>query len=357
MRVAFVSWRDLAHPLAGGSEVLVDRLASGAVERGHEAALICARPVGARSYPVHPAGGTYSQYVVAPAVYARHCLGWDVVVDVSNGVPFFSPVWRRGPVLCFVHHIHRDQWGQRFGPRLARAGWFVEREVVPRVYRHSLFVTLSESTAAGLVDIGVDRQRIRLLPLGVDQDPSPGRAVGESAEPLFLALGRLVPHKRVDLLLRAWERVHAAVGGRFIVAGAGPEQERLSRSLPPGAELLGPVSEEEKARLLDRAWLLVHGAMHEGWGLVVMEAAAAGTAVLAFDVPGVRDAVADAETGVLVHTEDDLVDAWIALARDPDRRRALGEGGRSLAAVATWAGTVDRFLEVCAEIVRPNEQK
>jgi len=353
VRIAFVSWRDLAHPQAGGSEVVVDRLAAGASERGHTAALICGGPVGPRSYQVHPSGGRYAQYLAAPLVYARHCRGWDVAVDVSNGVPFFAPAWRRGPVLCLFHHIHRDQWRQHFGPVAARAGWFAERAVVPRIYRRSLFLTLSESTSAGLIDIGVAGERIRRLPVGVDVGPAPGRFGGESSEPLFVALGRLVPHKRVDLLLRAWDRVRGQTGGRFVVVGDGPDRQRLERSLPAGAELLGHVTDEEKARLLDRAWLLVHGAMHEGWGMVATEAAAAGTAVVAFDVAGVREAVADGRTGVLVETEDQLVDTWVALARDPVRRHALGSAGHEHASTLRWDRTVDRFLEVCAEVAWP----
>ena len=58
MRVLFLTWRDLAHPQAGGSEVLVDRLACGLLERGHEPAVLCGGPVAPRPYPILDAGGT-----------------------------------------------------------------------------------------------------------------------------------------------------------------------------------------------------------------------------------------------------------------------------------------------------------
>src|SRR3954471_14168090 len=94
LRVLFVSWRDMAHPQAGGSELLVDRLARGLIQRGHEAALVCGGPVGQHEYPVADAGGTYGQYVRAPLAYWRHFGDADLVVDVENGLPFFSPLWR-----------------------------------------------------------------------------------------------------------------------------------------------------------------------------------------------------------------------------------------------------------------------
>ena len=122
MRVLFVSWKDLAHPQAGGAEYVTDRLATGLQARGHEVALLAGGPVGQREYPVFDAGGTYSQYLRAPFAYRKRFRDWDLVVDVENGVPFFSPLWRKGPVVCLVHHVHVDQWSMYFAPPIAATG-------------------------------------------------------------------------------------------------------------------------------------------------------------------------------------------------------------------------------------------
>ncbi|MBV8305662.1 MAG: glycosyltransferase family 4 protein, partial [Acidimicrobiia bacterium] len=214
MRVLFVSWRDLAHPQAGGSEVLVDRLALGLAERGHEPAVLCGGPVGPRPYPIVDAGGTYSQYLRAPFAYRRHFADVDLVVDVENGIPFFAPLWRQKPVLCLVHHVHTDQWATRFPAPVASVGRVLEARAMPAVYRRSLFLAVSESTRRALSAIGVPDTRIRVITEGVDPGVSvDSRDVERSRTPLFVALGRLVPHKRVDLLLRAWRVVQPIVGG------------------------------------------------------------------------------------------------------------------------------------------------
>jgi glycosyltransferase involved in cell wall biosynthesis len=109
------------------------------------------------------------------------------------------------------------------------------------------------------------------------------------------------------------------------------------------------VSEAEKWRLLRRSWLLVHGAHHEGWGIAVVEAAACGTPALAFDVPGVRDAVVDGETGVLVDFEAELAGAWVTLAADEQWRARLGVGARRRADGLSWGATVTQFLAVADE--------
>ena len=344
MRILFVTWRDLAHSQAGGSEVLVDRLARGLLDRGHEAAVVCGGPVDQRAYPVVDAGGTYSQYLRAPIVYWRRFRRWDLVVDVENGVPFFSPLWRRGPVMCLVHHVHGDQWEQRFPPVVARVGWFLERRVMPWVYRSSVFLAVSPSTASALREIGVAGSQIHLLPNAVEVR-EPGL---EDAAPLFLAVARLVPHKRIDLLLGIWDRVRPLVGGTLVIVGSGPEEFRLRAMAGEGVDFRGHVDEEEKAELLDRCWMLVHTAQHEGWGLVAMEAAGASRPTLAFDVAGVRDAIISGRTGVLVHSDDEMVEEWVRLAGDPHTRRQLGAEARNRAASFSVQALVGRFLDIAS---------
>lgn len=353
MHIAFLSWRDLANPQAGGSELLLDRLAVGCLERGHTTALFCGGPIAseARAYPVHQIGGTYTQYLRAPMAFlGRSRQRWDLVVDVENGIPYFAPLWRRAPVLCLVHHVHGDQWRQRFPAPLARIGSEIERRGMPLAYRRTLFAAGSPSTAAALAALGIDKSRIRVIFNGVSM-PQNMPPLGESSEPLFVALGRLVPHKRIDLLLRAWELVRPVVGGRLIVAGAGPEGDRLMKLAGADVEFRGYIDDEEKQRLLTDAWLLVHPAMHEGWGIVVLEAAVRGTPTLGFDVPGVRDAVVDGETGVLVRTEQDLAAEWLALAGDGPRRHELGAMAQKRSVSFSWDSTVEMFLAIAKEAV------
>lgn len=236
MRIAFISWRDLANELAGGSEVFVDRLAVGLLGLGHEVTVLCGGPVGPRPYPVIDLGGTFSQYVRAPFSHHKAVRDWDLLVDIENGLPYFSPLWRRKPILAWVHHVHSEQWRQRFPLPLAAAGRFAESEIMPLVYRRVPFLAVSDSTASSLEAFGIDRSRIHVLPPGVD----PPTTVSErSVEPLFACAGRLMPHKRVDLLLRVWQQVRPAVGGRLVVIGDGPERHVLEALAGEGVEIRG----------------------------------------------------------------------------------------------------------------------
>ncbi|MHB1583946.1 MAG: glycosyltransferase family 4 protein [Acidimicrobiales bacterium] len=349
MRVVFAAWRDLAHPQAGGAEVLVDHLATGMAARGHEVAVMCGGPVAAHPYPVVDLGGTYGQYLTAPVVHRRRFADWDLLVDTENGVPFFSPLWRRRPVLCLVHHVHTEQWAQHFPPPVAAVGRGLERQVMPRVYRTTPFVAVSPSTAAGLAALGVPAGQITVAPLnGVDACPVP---VEPDPEPLVVAMGRLVPHKRVDLLLSCWEEVRRRTGARLVVAGDGPSRAGLESSPPDGVEFLGRVTDDEKWALLARAWVLAHPALHEGWGAVILEAAAAGTPAVGFDVPGVRDAIVPGESGLLASSVGEFTDHLVDLLASPGRRRALADGATAQAARFGWDRAIDAF-ETVAEAAR-----
>jgi glycosyltransferase involved in cell wall biosynthesis len=354
MRILITAWRDLANELAGGSEVLVDHLCAGMTERGHDVTLLCANPVGeGHRYRVHPNGGTIDQYLRAPLAYWRHYRDVDLVVDVANGVSFYAPLWRRGPSLCLVNHIHTDQWDQWFTWPVAPLGRTAELKAMPAVYRNRLFVAVSPSTADLLESLGVDRDRIRIIINGTEL---PDEVGSEAPEPLFVGLGRLVPHKRFELAVEAFNQIQPIIGGRLVIAGDGPERDRLLEMAGPGVEIPGRISEAEKEDLLRHAWLMVHPASHEGWGLVITEAAAYGTPSLAFRVPGLQDSIVDGMSGVLVDRPEELAERWLELARDKDQRDRLRAGALRRAAACSWDATVDRFEEICDEAVQSHKR-
>ncbi|HEY5397922.1 MAG TPA: glycosyltransferase family 4 protein [Trebonia sp.] len=346
--VLFIAWRDLASPRAGGSEVLVDRLAEGMLGRGNRVTLLCGGPTAERGYRVASNGGTYSQFLRAPLSYWRHLRDADLVVEVCNGMPFLSPLWCRRPLICLVNHMHTDLWRLRFPAPVAAAGRFAESRLMPWAHRNNLFLTVSNSTAEALGQAGVDAGRIRQICNGVVQ---PDPLTPRSAQPLFLALGRLTDYKRIDLLLKLWNRVRPVVGGTLVIAGDGPERARIEAMAGPGVIVTGRVSEQEKHRLLCAAWLLVHPALIEGWGLVVAEAAIRGTPAVGFDVPGLRDSVVNGQTGVLVASEGDFASAWASLALNHQARTAMGAAAREHAERLHWSLAVEGFARVADDAV------
>lgn len=344
MRILFNASRELANDSAGGSEVYMDIVMRGLAERGHEVTLSAGGPVGERPYTVRSAGSTLGQFVKYPLWYLRHRRAFDLVVDVANGLTYYTPVIRRGPSLCVVHHVHTEMWSEWFSPVVASAGRFLERRMMPRLYRKTPFVAVSESTRAALENIGVDRDHINIVHNATVVPER--RAASTSERPLFVAVGRLVPHKRLHLLLECWPEVFAATGGELVIIGEGLERERLEPLLTEGASLAGRVTESERDRLLAQATALLHPSYVEGWGLVVMEAAAQGTPSIGFDVPGVRDSVVDNETGWICHDLDHLTKQWIEVGLDPELAERFGASARERAHAFSEEALVEAFEQV-----------
>ena len=144
--------------------------------------------------------------MVFPRAAFSEMMGWhgasDGLVEIWNGMPFFSPVWARRPTVTWVHHVHDTMWEMTLPPRLARFGRAIEFRVAPPLYRRTPIVTLSESSKHELVErLGFSAARVSVVPPGVDARFSPGGT--RSDVPLVVAVGRLVPVKRFPVLFEA----------------------------------------------------------------------------------------------------------------------------------------------------------
>jgi glycosyltransferase involved in cell wall biosynthesis len=151
---------------------------------------------------------------------------------------------------------------------------------------------------------------------------------------LIVAVGRLVPIKGYDVLLRAMPEVLAALPeSRLVIAGDGDLKDALQREaealgLSRAVSFLGARS--DVPTIIQAADLMVLPSLNEGMGRVLVEAMALGKPIVASHVGGVPHVVVDGETGLLVPPSDPpaLARAIVALLGDPERSRAMGEAGR-----------------------------
>ena len=253
----------------------------------------------------------------------------DVVVDVQNGLPFFTRLVTRKPVVVLVHHVHREQWPVVYPGLTGRVGWFIERRVAPRLYRRSQYVAVSRATrsrAAG-------PRRPRAADRGRAQRHRPGACrsrAGKSATPMVAVVGRLVPHKQVEHAIDAVLALRATHPGlRLHVVGGGWWEAKLheyARAHGAGDTVVfeGHVDEARKHEVYERAWLLALPSLKEGWGLVVGEAGMHGTPTVAYrEAGGTQESVVDGVSGVLVADRAGFTDG----DRGPARRsRRSGRG-------------------------------
>jgi glycosyltransferase involved in cell wall biosynthesis len=366
-RIHFVAWRDLDDPEAGGSELHAHKVASLWAGAGLDVTFRTSAVPDAPAaltrdgYRVLRRSGRYA--VFPGAAWEGIRMGQrpgDALVEIWNGMPFFSPLWYRGPSVVFLHHVHAEMWGMVLPPALARLGDTVERRLAPPVYRHSGIVTLSESSRREIEEmLGLRHDRITVAPPGVDPRFTPAPGGHRSPVPLVVAVGRLVPVKRFDALLRALARVkaeHPAL--EAVIVGEGYERPALEAvraelGATDWVQLPGRVGEDELLSLYRRAWVVASSSQREGWGMTLTEAAACGTPAVATNIAGHADAVLDGESGLLVDDVEDLAPALARVLDDEVLRSRLSKGALSRARWFTWETTARRALEaLAAEVAR-----
>ncbi len=361
-RIDVLAWRDYDDPEAGGSELHAHRILSAWSRAGLDVSLTTSSVPDGRTvirrdgYRVIRRAGRYS---VFPRSILSGALGrigtGDGVVEIWNGMPFFSPLWSRSPQITFLHHVHAEMWRMVLPHGMAEFGYFLEHRVAPPCYRRSRIVTLSHSSKAEIVDrLHLRPERISVTPPGVEPRFSPG---GERSEvPLVVAVGRLVPVKRFDLLVDALVALKADHPDlQAVIAGEGYERPALEALIrghraERWIRLPGFVSDEDLVGLYRRAWALASTSLREGWGMTVTEAGACGTPSVVTRIGGHEDAVQDQRSGILADTRDDLVAGLDAVLRDDVLRRRLGVGALEHAQRFTWDATASGALAALGEV-------
>ncbi|HEU0024179.1 MAG TPA: lysylphosphatidylglycerol synthase domain-containing protein [Thermoleophilaceae bacterium] len=191
--------------------------------------------------------------------------------------------------------------------------------------------------------------RYRIVPNGVNLAAGrPDRSPGGDLEILFV--GRAEGRKGLPVLLRAFEALRAAgVGARLTIAGVTAEEVDPLLLDPEGVSVVGRVTEEQKWELLGGADLLCAPSLGgESFGMVLTEAFASGTPVVASDIAGYRDVVRDGLDGLLVPAGDavELGEALRGLAADPARRDRMGVAARERAERFSWSRVAAEVSEV-----------
>ncbi len=352
MRILLVNWNDRDNPHAGGAEIHLHELFGRLAGWGHQVDLIASGWPGAApggeldGIRVRRVGGRHSFALLARGAVRRALAerAPDVVVEDVNKLPLFLPTLTRLPFVAIVPHLFGTTAFAEASWPVAAVVWAAEQPV-PRVYRRAVFHAISESTRDDLVQRGVPAERIEVICPGVDAAwYCPDVATPRAERPTFLYVGRLKRYKGVDIALRALGTVRRTRPDVTLeIAGQGDDRARLEHmaraiGLGDAVRFLGFVPDEEKRRLLRRAWAVVFPSPKEGWGISNVEAAACGTPALASDSPGLRESVRHGVSGYLVpHGDADaLAERMLALAADPELVARLGRAARAFAEGLSW---------------------
>ncbi|NQW18523.1 MAG: GT4 family glycosyltransferase PelF [Chloroflexi bacterium] len=360
----------------GGVEVVVDQLSRGMVDRGHHVSVLTLRTRGGERREER----CNLRITRVPAVDLTGIVGVQFAVSVLAIPALISQLRSFKPDLIHVHNLffrnseaaalvarfsstpmlltlHLGDMGG--GPSAVKALTALYEKTVGRcIVRAADQITgVSEAVASHAGTLGANPASVQVIPNGVDTAVfSPAESVPEI--PTVLAVGRLVPNKGMDTLVKSVPEVLSKVPeARFVIAGDGPMNSSLrklatSLGVEDSVEFLGHRSDVPD--LLRAASVFTRPSTLEGMPLTVLEAMATGLPVVATPVGGTPELITDGQNGYLTPVGDSQTLARAIVDILSDRERAAAMGQRNLTKVRdeyTWERVVDRTETLYCEMV------
>ena len=191
-----------------------------------------------------------------------------------------------------LYHVYLREAGLVRGPRSAIARLvlhYIRMWDILAAQRVDHFAAISEWSAANVWRVYRRKAEVIYPPVDID-----GFEPSERRQDFYITVSRLVPYKRVDIIVRAFSRL----GLPLVVVGDGPERRRLERLATANVRMMGTQSQDSLRRLLGEAKAYVYAAV-EDFGIAPIEAQAAGCPVIAYQAGAIPETVRDGETGIL----------------------------------------------------------
>ncbi|MFI5251583.1 MAG: glycosyltransferase family 4 protein [Bacteroidota bacterium] len=363
MKILIFNWQDINNPLAGGAEVHLHEVFSRIAKMGHQVTLYCSRYEGAapeenmNGIHVIREGGRYlfNYRVIFKYLTRFRHEKYDLVIDDMNKIPFFTPLYVHEPLYIITHHLFNKSIFLEVSWSLAMYVYLMEKAGFNLCKSSRIpFIVGSPSTKQELLERGFPPEQVEIINYCVDHVVHRSDPSKRSVSPLIGYFGRLKKYKSADQLLRAFARLSADLPElNLIVVGEGDHRKALEQlaaelKIDKKVQFTGFVDEQTKVGYLQEVWFAVNTSSKEGWGLTVIEANACGTTVIASDVPGLRDAVKDGETGLLYEfgNVDDLTGKIRLLIDEAGLRQKLADNAYRWAITFDWDKAASRTLEL-----------
>ncbi len=366
MKILIFNWRDTRHEWAGGGEVYVSELASRWVKMGHKVTLFCGQDVKGNLPPeemingirVVRKGSRFSLYLWAIYYYFKYFRReTDFIVDVQNGIPFFTTIYSRKPKIAVVYHVHGKQFFIELPFPLNIIGLIMEKYFFPIFYFRTKIIAISKTTKNDLVKLGFKRTNIKIVYCGINKIKD-NLDLEKFSKPTILYLGRIKKYKRVDLLVKIMPEILKRIPqANLLIAGWGTEASSITdltmRSITRRkVKIVGPVTESEKKYLLSKSWVFVNPSIGEGWGISVIEANLYGVPTVAFNVAGLSESIVDGKTGYLSNNEKQFVDKICKILDNRTLRTRLSINARKWANTFSWEDAAAKSISVVESVYR-----
>ncbi|HEX8965625.1 MAG TPA: glycosyltransferase family 4 protein [Patescibacteria group bacterium] len=365
MTILILNWRDPKNPKAGGAEIATLEHAKVWIAHGHTVwwfsqsfknAKLQENIEGVTIFRK----GNFLVYFWAFLFYIKNKNKINAVVDEFHGLPYFSPLYVKKPILAFIHEVAGVIWDYMYPFPLNIIGKILEPLFfIP--YKTMPFITGANSAAEDLEKIGIPKKNITVIHHGVITIPVSENVKREN-NPTYIFVNRLVKMKGVEDVLSAFKEIivkqHEA---KLWIVGSGEEKYVASlkkmvskNNLENSVKFWGFVSQKQKFELYKKAHILLHASVKEGWGLNVIEAASVGTPAIVYNVAGLKDAVKNNQTGIVLSLNNPTEMAYQAteLLKNTEKYNQLSKNAKDWAKQFTWKRAGETSLMLIEKLAK-----
>lgn len=371
MNILVFSWRDPRHPLAGGAEQVMHEHMRGWVNKGHQVTLFSSRFKGSSKEEildqviVARQGSQYLGVQLAGFIYyLKNKNKYDLVIDQFHGIPFFTPLYVNKPILAVVQETAREVWFLNYLPwpinlMIGLIG-YISEPFIFLLYRKVDFMTGSESAKQDLMEIGISKEYITVVPHGVILS-NPGKDIKKENNPTVMFLGVLSKDKGIEDAIKTFKILENQDNYNFWIVGRAETKEYENNvtqlinklGVKSRVKFWGHVTQQKKFELLAKAHILINPSIREGWGLVNIEANSMGTPVIAYKSQGLVDSVKDNESGIIckINDPENLASNIVKIFNDDTLYNKLSKGAMAWSKQFSWTNSRKMSLNLIKKVL------
>jgi len=371
MNILIFSWRGPGHPHAGGAEQATQEYAKGWVKLGHNVTLFTSYYSGAKKQEIidgvkikRSGSQIFGVHIAAFQwfIFDKH-EKFDIVIDQFHGIPFFTPIYVREKKLAFIHEVTKEVWDLNpwnwpFNLIPAIIGKIFEPYLFKIFYRNIPFMTGANSTKQDLIFWGIPKKNITIIPYGVNLPRI--RSFQKEDKKTLIFLGALSRDKGIEDIIKIFSKLNNSNHDfQFWIVGKCEKhylnklKKQIDRlGITNKIKFWGFVTEEQKFKLLGKAHLLIDPSVREGWGLVVIEAAAVETPTVGYNVAGLKDSIVDGKTGLLCNPDpDSCSEAVLSLIKNNGKYELFRKNCSEWSKKFNWEKSSEKGLQLIEKLV------
>lgn len=343
MNILILNWRDIKNPKSGGAEKLNAEILRPFVDRGDTVIWYAQAVPGLPNEEILNGikiirfGNILTHLLFWPFFFYAGRFGKvDFIIDCVHGIGYltnvFTPFIKKRILVC---EVAQNVWDEMMPFPANIIGKFLEPYIF-LLYSRNLFWTISQSTKNDLEKMYIPRKNILVLPMGFDALPLKTKFI-KSKKPIALYVGRLAQTKGIEDAIQAVSMINKTAKEKWFLQIIGRGESSYENELKTMVkennmrqyiQFLGFVSQEEKFKTMGKVWVLLVPSSREGWGLIVPEANFVGTQVIAYNSPGLKDAVREyAKENILVERNSLALKNALKKIKKPTKIQERIEGG------------------------------